>query len=617
MARKPAAKPALARFAALLAKHLTEGTRPDGAAGEPWTYEAFAKAVRSSRVKEDPNVSPRTVSNWCKGSALPGEVEPILRALFGHTRSERNAEARERLRKAFQAARAEKTAAVITRAKPDPAGQTWVVEGDQLVIDRTGRLTDRRAAKDPLRQQLQVAVREFAASLADRAKRLSNSPLWGDLPATATAFHALVDVDPLWMPEQLGAAYARLLRLGRFLETDSRVRDDPVQEHDPLDADIHGLLTALVRTAAPWLRGFPTVAAWDDEAGKALVRAELFQPARNFTRIARRLQAIPRRDAAEMDLLAETADVDDYQGRKAGNRAVGGAKNLMLAAAMIVAAASLEQAPPAVSARSLVIRRAGQTLAESEAEVEAFFATLPDDLRNALRALVQEGRRLNDPIPPRTPSPAEQLIADDVESRARAMILKGCAPPSEWQEFICSLDLSFTALDSLTPLSGLNALRRLDLWNTQVGDLAPLSGLTNLQYLDLTGTQVSDLTPLSGLSNLRNLDLRRTQVCDLAPLAGLSNLQSLDAAFTDVSSVAPLSRLTNLQHLDLCSTQVSNVAPLSSLTALQYLDIGGTQISDVTPLSALTALEHLYLAGTWVEEIPSVLAQRLKDRLMR
>jgi hypothetical protein len=55
-----------------------------------------------------------------------------------------------------------------------------------------------------------------------------------------------------------------------------------------------------VRPAAPWLRGFPTVARWDDEAGKALVRASLFQPARDLTRIARERQAIPQRDATEM-----------------------------------------------------------------------------------------------------------------------------------------------------------------------------------------------------------------------------------------------------------------------------------------------------------------------------
>jgi Leucine-rich repeat (LRR) protein len=586
-----------------LAKQLTQGTRPDGAAGEPWTYEAFAKAVRSSRVREDPNVSPRTVSNWCKGSALPGEIEPILRALFGHNRSERNAEARERLRKAFQAARAEKTAAVITRAKPDPAGQMWVVEGDQLVIDRTGRLTDRRAAKDPLRQQLQVAVREFAASLADRAKRLSNSPLWGDLPATATAFHALVDVDPLWMPEQLGAAYARLLRLGRFLETDSRVRDDPVQEHDPLDPDIHGLLTDLVRTAAPWLRGFPTVAAWDDEAGKALVRAELFQPARDFTRIARRLQTIPEKDAAEMELLAEAADVDDFQGRKAGNRAVGGARNLMLATAMLVAAASLEPVGPDPRIRSVATRRAGMTLAEAEAEVEALGATLPGDLHTALRQLVAEGRRLMEAVLPITGHSVGAPVPEDVELQARAMILEGHAPPSAWQPFIRSLDLSLTALKLLVPLAELTALRHLDLRRTAVTDLAPLSGLAALQHLDLRDTEVKDLAPLSRLIALQHLDLRRTAVNDLSSLPGLTDLKHLDLLGTTVSDVAPLAGLNALQHLNLINTGVSDVAPLAGLTALQRLYLRHTQVKDVAPVSGLIGLRHLDLWGTGVSDL--------------
>ena len=195
--------------------------------------------------------------------------------------------------------------------------------------------------RDPLRQQLQLAIREFAAALADRARRLSISPLWGDLSATAMAFHAVVDADPLRMPEQLGIAYARLLRLGRFLETDSAVRNDPVQEHDPLDPDIHGLLTDLVRTAAPWLRGFPTVAAWDDEAGKALGAGGTVPAG---TRLhADRPQAAdhPRGRCGRDGAAGRDGDTDDYQGRKAGNRTVGGARNLMLAAAMLVAAASL------------------------------------------------------------------------------------------------------------------------------------------------------------------------------------------------------------------------------------------------------------------------------------
>jgi hypothetical protein len=129
---------------------------------------------------------------------------------------------------------------------------------------------------------------------------------------------------------RLGAAYTHLLRLGGFLETDIRVQHDRMDVDGPLDADIHGLLTALVQTAAPWLQGFPTVAEWDDAAGKALVRTDMFQPAHEFVRIARSQETISAQDAAEMEMLAQVADTDGYQGAKARNRSVASATNLII-----------------------------------------------------------------------------------------------------------------------------------------------------------------------------------------------------------------------------------------------------------------------------------------------
>lgn len=392
MARKSAADPARTRFTTLLAEHLAGGIRPGTAAGEPWTDAAFAAEVQSSREDSD-FVSPRSVSNWRKGKSLPTEIEPILRALFGAVRGagdQLHAAARKELREAYLAAR---NAAVIAEAKPDPAGATWVPQGDQLVIDRTARPSDELAATDKLRQQLQAAIRDMAAELIGPTDRLRNSPTWGTLSATVIAFHAAVDGDPLLMSERLGEAYARLLRLGRFLETDIRVQRDPVATDNPLDPDIHGLLTDVVRTAAPWLRGFPTVVAWDDEAGKALVRADLFQPAREFARVARRQEAISEQDAAEMELLADTADAKDYQGQKAGNRAVGGTKNLILGAAEISATARAGALPVNSPAQLRLVQRARATLAEAEAQIEAIAATMQADLRQALHALVEEARR--------------------------------------------------------------------------------------------------------------------------------------------------------------------------------------------------------------------------------
>jgi hypothetical protein len=141
MGRKYTAESARTRFAALLAGHLAKGTRPVTAAGAPWSYAEFAAEVPSSRANDD-FVSPRSVSNWCKGGSLPAEIDPVLRALFGPTSSGRHADAREELLEAFRAARAEKNAAVIARTKPDPAGGTWDVPDNEknTVLTRTAPL---------------------------------------------------------------------------------------------------------------------------------------------------------------------------------------------------------------------------------------------------------------------------------------------------------------------------------------------------------------------------------------------------------------------------------------------------------------------------------------------
>ena len=548
---------------------------------EPWTYAEFANEVVSSRThaSEDGKVSPRSVSNWCNSRSLPAEIEPILRALFGPFRG--RGEAREALRSAFMAARAE----VIKQAKPRPAGPAWAARDDHVAIDRSSRPTDRLAAADPVRQQIQSVICDFATKLVDPAKRLTNTRTWGDLSETAAAFATSVTGDPLAMPERLGVAYANLLRLGGFLETDIRVQRDPAAVDGPLDADIQGLLTALVRTAAPWLRGFPTVAAWDDAAGKALARPDLFQPVGEFVRIARAHEAISAQDATEMILLAKAADVTGYQGQKAGNRAVGGAMNLMLAAAEIFATFLSGAKASDYAKRSLLVQRVGAMLAAAEAEVTAFAETLPHDLRQALRALIHEGRQLGELTP--ASSDGDLQIPDDFEHLAREMILSGQTPPSAWLPFIRELDLSWGESVNLNLLSGLTALQSLDLSETEVGDLSPLSELGTLRVLSLAKADVTDLSTLSGLIFLKDLDLSEATVSDLSPLWDLASLEDLNLSETEVEDLSPLSGLTALQSLDLTDTPVRDLSPLSGLPNLRILTVIGTRVIN-WPLSAQT-----------------------------
>jgi hypothetical protein len=406
MARKPD-NPELARFAALLARHMTDGTRPATASGEPWTDVALAEEVISSRENE--YVSPRTVSNWRNGRSLPEEIEPLTRALFGS--GDRHATARDALRVGFVAARSAKLALITARAKRDPAGGTWVIEdNERLALDRSVRTTDQRAAVDSLRQQLQSRIRDMAADLIEPAKRLNNSRTWERLSKTVEALHAILDCPPVAVTERLGDAYALMLSLGGFLETDIRVQRDPAAMDEPLDPDIHGMLTDLVRTAAPWLRGFPTVAGWDDAAGKALVRADLFQSAREFTRISRERETISERDAAEMEVLADAARSEGFQGQKAGNRAVADTHNLLIALANVLAGFAAGSGTSRLSRISPLVRRAGATLAAADKQVDAFAVRLPGDLRQALRTLVEEGQKLG-----RSTSPVDPPALPDLE----------------------------------------------------------------------------------------------------------------------------------------------------------------------------------------------------------
>ena len=228
---------------------------------------------------------------------------------------------------------------------------------------------------------------------------------------------------------------------------------------------------------------------------------------------------------------------------------------------------------------------------------------------------------------------APNVAVKDVEpftiGKARAMILRGEAPPAAWVPMIDELDLSgahgftdarclsgLTALTSLSasgtgivdlrPLAGLTALTSLKLSFTSIADVSPLAGLTALSLLDLEFTSIADVCPLAGLTALTQLDLSRTQIANLRPLAGLTALTSLDLSNTQISSVSPLAGLTALTWLDLSNTQIANVSPLAGLTALIWIDLSNTQIASVSPLAGLTALTSLDLSNTKVTDVSAL-----------
>jgi hypothetical protein len=390
---------------------------------------------------------------------------------------------------------------------------------------------------------LQQAVSSIAAELASVAGRLSNSRTWGSLSGTADALHVASAADPIALTRRLGEAYPTLLRLGRFLETDIRIQRDPTSLDDPLDPDVQGLLTDLVRTAAPWLRGFPTVEAWDDAAGRYLLRVNLLSAARDFIRVARAKGAISETSASRMEWIEED-EHQGFQGQKANAWGVGGAQNLILATAEVMALFLSGALPSGAGSQSLLVERAAATLSEAGEQVEKFAETLPSDLGQALRELVKEAALSTQSSSPRATG---ESVPPDVEEQAATMILEGHSPPAAWRPFIRRLSFKGTNLSALDLLANLNALEELDLRSTSVTDISPLAELSTLRTLDLRGTVVNDVSALSNLRALQNLNLRFTSVQDITPLSRLVELTFLDLRRAQVSDISPISDLTNLQ----------------------------------------------------------------------
>jgi hypothetical protein len=505
----------------------------------------------------------------------------------------------------------ERVATILANAELDPAGPRFVPTDDgRLTRERGVSPSDLRAADDPLLRQMQLIIANYAAELERASARLRNREVWRGLSGTAGNLRAIVALEPAEVVRELGLAYANLLRLGRYLESDGRLRADPSANDDPLDAEIHGALTDLVRTAAPWLRGFPTVARWDDEAGKLLARPRL-ESARGIAEAAQRSGAVAGSDAAEAAILTETAQGSGYLAEKAGRRLVGWARNLIVVGALFCADVAKDAIVRGIADHSPLAERVAETFVAAEHHIEQIAEDFPADLRYAVGVALKQMRGLAPGNGALIPPARETPDPEDIQVRARAMVLQGEAPPVEWRPFIRSLDFPFEDLSDVSPLSGLVAMVSLDLRGTKVTDVSPLSGLVALERLDLTGTQVADVSPLSGLVALQSLYLLGTQVADVSPLSGLVALRALDLEGTQVADASPLSGLVALEWLDLRRTQVADVSPLSGLVALQSLHLSETQVADVSPLSRLVALRRLDVKDTNVVDISSL--RHLKD----
>jgi hypothetical protein len=300
----------------------------------------------------------------------------------------------------------------ISQLRQAPLGARFLKRDDTLIIDPSGDDTDILAAADPLTDQLHDGVRRRARDFSTIAKRVDNQFGWKGLGEAAERFSKAVNRPIADVPAHIGTIYETIVALGSFLDLDARLRTGTyASDADPLDLEVQRAFSDLIRSAAPWVRRFPTARTLDDETGAFLTRKDLYEPAAAVISAAEATEIISEDDAKLLLSIIEAAKRGDYQGQKAGARGIFSSTNLVTAMAVIL---SLEvgmignEAAP----KSLIAQKGAQFYLSAETYVMKLFEDAPDDIRQALLAMMDDLRIGSDNGPAKLPEKPRQHFTD-------------------------------------------------------------------------------------------------------------------------------------------------------------------------------------------------------------
>lgn len=167
-----------------------------------------------------------------------------------------------------------------------------------------------------------------------------------------------------------------------------------------------------------------------------------------------------------------------------------------------------------------------------------------------------------------------------------------------------SLDLSGKVqIKHLKPLSELRDLKFLDISYTTIEDLSPISNITFLETLNLSSTPTAAIKFIKYSDRLRDLDISNTQIEDISELGNLTNLQIFKASNTAIQSFAVLNQFKSLKVLDLTASGFNTVENIKELAVLESLSLGKNYILNYSLLSKLSSLISLDLSETNFEDL--------------
>ncbi len=289
-------------------------------------------------------------------------------------------------------------------------GARFVQKDNKLTIDPQGDETDLAVAREPITLQLHEGIKRRAREFSEIAKRVDNQIGWKGLGAAAVQFRDAVECTTEDVPGRIGLVYDSTISLGSFLDLDTRLRSASGKSNvDPLELEVQRAFVDLIRSAAPWLRRFPTARMLDDEAGAFLTKTEDFEAAARIVEIAETTNVISAQDLKLLGAIVEAARRGGFQGEKAGARTVWSSKNLVTAIALVFSfEAGLINNKAAE--QSIVAQNGARLYLKAEAEILKLFESAPEDIKQAVAALIDDLRRFPSKDPANLPqAPKERF----------------------------------------------------------------------------------------------------------------------------------------------------------------------------------------------------------------
>lgn len=271
-----------------------------------------------------------------------------------------------------------------------PLGSRWLERDGQLVIDPKGEQSDASAAQEPTTIQLHAILKLKSADFVTMCTDIDNRVGWSGFGQAINRFNSEISRNIQEIPLHITNVYDAAVVLGSYLELDNALNKNRLWTNmSPLEADVRRAFSDLVRTAAPWVRAFPTARKLDDQAGAFLSRKELFEPSSAVVETAGRQALISDADKDLLVALITATQKNDPLSHKAGVRGVKSTTSLVLKALGIIATFYAGAASNIYSGGSPIVKKIGDVLLERENEVLQLTTDLPADIRLAVQMAIK------------------------------------------------------------------------------------------------------------------------------------------------------------------------------------------------------------------------------------